>query len=367
MDIEVQHVARRVVKDVLRLNEADCLQVYAWEHMLPLTREIVKEARRAGADTLLTLDSDDVWYDALMNLPKDWLREPSALQQAVRKAATAVVYVEGPANPEAMKRIPGDRWRANEEGAEATYKPFEDDPVPSVDIALGRVTEDRAKTYGFDYGRWYESVLAALGADPRVLKELGERLAKRLRGARRGQLTARGGTDFEFEFHGSNPAIFTGEVRPVKGKKSSYFSSLPAGTMSVALEQGSGEGLVVSTTPIPRLGDFIHGLTLKFSSGRLTQVDAKEHLDYFTTHWTEAKRKEGADQLGFLTIGLNPEARYGFLENDLVEGAVTVGIGDNDWLGGTNQCDYVFPISFKEATLQVDGKTLIENGQIISG
>ncbi|MEE9237047.1 MAG: aminopeptidase [Thermoplasmata archaeon] len=367
MEIDITQVAKRVVRDVLQLKESDCLHVEAWEHTLPLTKEIIKEARRSGADTLLTLDSDETWYDALNNLPEDWLGEASTLQQAVRRAATASVYIGGPTDPEGMKDIPRDRWRANSRGAVATYKPFEDEPIPSVDIGLARVTEKRARTYGFDHGEWYSSVLSSLSVDPGVIRERGDALALSLKGAVQGHLIAQGGTDFEFEFHGGDPAVFTGEVRPIKGKKSSYFASLPSGSISMALKKGSGDGKVVSTSPIPQLGDFIHGLTWEFSGGRITAVDAQEHLDSFETLWTEEKRKEGADQLGYLTIGLNPEARYGFLENEIVEGAVILGIGNNDWIGGENDCDYGFDIAFRDATLKVDGETLIDGGQLRLG
>ncbi len=363
MKIDLGEVSRRVVSDVLQLKNTDCLSVQTWEHMLPLAKEIVKEARRAGADTMMTVDSDDVWYEALTNLPEEWLREPSTLQQAARRVATAEVYVGGPTNPETMKRVSTERWRANEEGAEATYKPFEDEPIPSVDIFLGRVTEQRARNYGFEYEKWYRSVLAALSVDPGVLRKQGERVAKALRGARTGHLTAPGGTDFEFQFQGIEPTVFTGEIRPVKGKKSTYFATLPSGSIGVALKQGTGEGLVVSTTPIPQAGDFVRGLTWEFRGGRISSVDAETHLEYFTMHWEDERRK-GADQLGVLTIGLNPEAKYGFLENELVEGAVTMGIGNNEWLGGTNDCDFGFPMSFKDATLEVDGRKLVDSGRI---
>ncbi len=367
MEIDVREVAKRVVKDVLRLQEPDCLHVEAWEHTIPLAKEIIKEARRAGADTLLTVDADDVWYDALMNLPEDWLRVPSTLQQAVRRGATALVYTGGIADPEGMKSIPDSRWRSNSEGAEATYKPFEDSPIPSVSIELGMVTEARAKNYGFDYQKWYGSVLASLGVSPSSLRQAGEPLAKALKGAEQGRLTAPGGTDFEFEFHEGDATIFTGEVRPVEGKKSSYQTSLPAGSISFPLRQGSGEGRVVSTAPIAQMGDFIRGLTWEFSEGRVTRVDAQEHLDLFETHWTEEKRKKGADQLGYLVIGLNPEARFGFLGDSLVQGAVSVAIGNNEWLGGSNDSDYDFPISFRDADLDVDGRRIVEAGRILPG
>jgi leucyl aminopeptidase (aminopeptidase T) len=363
MDAELEGVARRVVRDSLRLGAEDSLEVEATEHALPFAKEIVKEARRAGADTLIVVDSDDVWYEAVLNLPLEWLREPSRLQRALRRDATAVVYVGGLEDPRGMRDIPPERWRANSEGSRATYEPFEDSPVPMVFVGLGHVTEPRASSYGFDYGEWWKSVVAATAVDPAELRKRGQVVADRLRGARGGRLVA-AGTDFEFEFHGTEPAVFTGEVGPVEGVKSSYFASLPSGSVSIALKQGSGQGRVVATAALPQQGDLVRDLTWLFEDGRLTRADASQGLDLFMSRWTEEVRQKGGDQLGYLTVGLNPRAKFGFLENEIVEGVVTVTVGDNESLGGSNDCGFEFGIHMKDATLVVDGQVVVESGRL---
>ncbi len=362
--MDLERVASRVVTDILQLSGEDILQVETWEHTMPLAKEIVKEARRAGADTTLSVEADDIWFDALKHLPESWLREPSLIKQSIRRTVTASVYITGPANPAAMRDIAADRWRANTAGADATYEPFEDEPIPSVTITLGSVTEDRAKTYGFDYDRWYRSVLESMTADTTRLRESGVALTKRMAGAKDGRLTTPGGTEFTFQLHGADPIIFTGEVRPVAGKKATFFSSLPSGCLSVALRQGSGEGRIVTTQDIPLAGDFIRGLTWDFTDGRIEKVDAKKNLDLFTRLWKD-KRDRGAAQLGYLTVGLNPRTAFGFLENEIVEGAVTIAIGENEWLGGTNECDYIFPVSFEDATLSIDDNVIVDKGRIL--
>lgn len=361
--MDLRQVASRVVADILQLQEEDILDVSTWEHTMPLAKEIVKEARRAGADTVLSVEADDIWFDALKNLPESWLREPSLIKQSVRRTATASVYITGPANPEEMKDVSGDRWRANSAGADATYEPFEDDPIPSVTITLGAVTQARARNYGFAYEKWYNSVLAAMSVDPESLRDRGKALAKYLTGASEARLQAPGGTEFTFQLHGAEPVTFTGEVRPVKGNKATYFSSLPSGSLSIALKQGSGEGRIASTRDIPQAGDFIRGLAWEFTDGRVERVEAKENLSLFARLW-EDKKERGADQLGYLTIGLNPSMIFGFLEDEYVEGAVTIAIGENEWLGGSNECDYIFPISFDTATLSIDDRVVVEKGRI---
>jgi len=366
MDIDYGIVADRIVKDCIRLGKKDSLGVHTTEHMLPLAKEIVKAARRAGADTVISLDSDDIWYDALLNLPASWLKSPSSLGQAFLRASTAQVYIEGPQNPSRMRDIPPERWAANDKGATATYKPFEKRNVPTLDLSISRVTEARARTYGLDYSEWFSSSLQAMAVDPKLMKKKGEPIARALSRARKGRVTAPGGTEFEFDFHGAAPTLWNGQIRPKKGIRSSYHSSLPDGAIGVALRKGSGEGKVVSTSGIPQAGQIIRGLRWEFEGGRMRKVDAEEHVEIFKMFLTEEKKRKGADQLGWLHIGLNPAARFGFLENHIVEGVVSLGVGDNSDLGGNNESEFGIPIYLNDATLEVDGKTLVSGGRIVA-
>ncbi|MFQ5908686.1 MAG: aminopeptidase [Thermoplasmata archaeon] len=355
-------IAERIVRDSLKLTWDDRVRVHAMEHVVPLAKEIVKEARRAGADTIFTLDSDDIWYDAMLNLPIEWLQEPSTLRQALHGTMTALVYAGGIDDPGPMKDISGERWRANSEGARATGEPWDDDPVPSVYVELGAVTEARAKAYGFDFNPWFESVLASMAVSPETMEAKATGVVDRLGGAKEGRLTAPGGTDFRFAFHGSDPTAWIGRLSPVKGKRSTYYQSLPEGSVGLALRQDSGEGRVVSTTPIPYAGEWIRGLSWTFRDGRLTDVQAEENVKQMTMRWDDEKRGRGADQLGSLVIGVNPEARFGFLNDDIVEGAITLNVGDNEEFDGTNKSDFTFPLFLQDATLEVDGRSLVVDG-----
>ncbi|MFQ5986433.1 MAG: aminopeptidase [Thermoplasmata archaeon] len=355
-------IAQRIVRNSLKLTWDDNVRIHATEHVIPLAKEIVKEARRAGADTIFTLDSDDIWYDAMLNLPIEWLQEPSTLRQALHGTMTALVYAGGIEDPGPMKKISGERWRANSEGARATGEPWEDDPVPSVYVGLGAVTETRAKVYGFDFEPWYESVLASMAVSPETMEARAKGIMDRLGGAKEGRLTAPGGTDFRFAFHGSDPTAWIGRLDPVKGKKSTYYQSLPEGSVGIALRQGSGEGKVVSTTPIPYAGEWVRGLSWTFEKGRLTDVHAEENADQMTKRWDDDKRTRGADQLGSLTIGVNPKSRFGFLNDEIVEGAVALNVGDNEDFDGTNASNFTFPLFLADPTLEVDGKPLVVDG-----
>ena len=69
------------------------------------------------------------------------------------------------------------------------------------------------------------------------------------------------------------------------------------------------------------------------------------------------------DKIGYIQIGLNPKAQYGYLMDYIVEGAVQIGIGDNEYIGGKNNSSFGLAATLGKATLKLDGKTLIKNGR----
>jgi len=47
-----------------------------------------------------------------------------------------------------------------------------------------------------------------------------------------------------------------------------------------------------------------------------------------------------------------------------VRGAVTIGVGANEDLGGVNKSSFFLPVTVPNATLEIDGLSLVQNGRI---
>jgi leucyl aminopeptidase (aminopeptidase T) len=70
------------------------------------------------------------------------------------------------------------------------------------------------------------------------------------------------------------------------------------------------------------------------------------------------------DRIGGVTIGLNPKAELGFLQDELVRGAVTIAIGANEGLGGANKPGFYHAQTLGEATVELDGDVVVRNGRL---
>ena len=76
------------------------------------------------------------------------------------------------------------------------------------------------------------------------------------------------------------------------------------------------------------------------------------------------KATGGKDRLAAINIGLNPAARYGFLQDDLVAGSVEISIGDNTEWGGRNKSSFSFAARLSHATVRIGTKTVVDGGKL---
>ena len=73
------------------------------------------------------------------------------------------------------------------------------------------------------------------------------------------------------------------------------------------------------------------------------------------------------DRIGSISFGVNPEgAPTGVgLDDWLYSGVVSIGIGRNIEEGGENETNFGWSLSLIDATVVIDGVTVVENGEIV--
>ena len=71
------------------------------------------------------------------------------------------------------------------------------------------------------------------------------------------------------------------------------------------------------------------------------------------------------DRLANIVIGLNPRAELiGFFTDRIVQGTVSIGIGGNKGIGGSNETQFGHEETLRKPTLEVDGHKLVDQGRI---
>ena len=123
----------------------------------------------------------------------------------------------------------------------------------------------------------------------------------------------------------------------------------------------SAEGVVQFDRPVPYLGLQVTDVAFQFKDGKASW-SAGTNEESIRGQYDRATGAK--DRLGWLQIGLNPAASYGFLQDDLVAGAVEIGIGDNSEYGGKNKSNFGFQGRLTNATVRVGKKVVVDKGRL---
>jgi leucyl aminopeptidase (aminopeptidase T) len=272
------------------------------------------------------------------------------------------VFVPGPADITKIREIGWERWTAATRYNDEWYKRARKNRLRGARIGLGYVTPQRAAAYGFDVNAWRAMVLEASSVEPREIAKAGRRIAAALSREGRLEITAPNGTRFACDLKGRESRVDDGVVSEEDLDDGENMASIPAGEAYVVPDARSAEGTIVFDRPIGMLGQWVRGVSMAFDGGRLAKWSASENEDMIRPDWERAKGEK--DRLGYVDIGLNPKARTGFLQDVIVAGNVYVAVGDNEEAGGKNKTDFFLGASLTGATVTVDGKTLVDRGNL---
>lgn len=358
-----ENIAKNVIKG-LRISGNDIILIETNERMAGLANTIAISARKLGAETHTRLNSDDVWYTSIAELPLEWLQSPDKLTQNMQNVVTASVYLGGMSDPTKFRNITPERWEANSVGAEETFKGWRDMKIRSLDLSLGMLTTQRAKAYGFDLKEWKKSIIDAMSADYEKIAKDGKRLASILEKGKKVHITG-DKTDLTFDLVNRKPRIYDGMVDDEDISLGNYNASLPDGAIGVAPKEGSANGEITFDVRIPAYGKLIHGLKWKIKNGLLVDFTAEKNLELFEMNLKNIEKDKNAKRVGAFMIGLNPKARLGFLQNHIARGAITVAIGNNEELGGDNVGGMAIGQTLGKGTATIDGKEIVKNGKLV--
>ena len=356
-----RNLADTVVNTSLRVGRDETVLINTWQHTLPLASQLAYQVRKAGALPLMTLDMDEYLWKSLTEIPVDNLRKPLRHQLALLDETDAAIFLDGPEDPMTYRRVQGPQLGAFFESGQKMTDKIREKKIRSVDLQVGQVTEPRAKTYGFNYNEWRKNVEEASNADYEKIAQTGKKLSSVLTHARQVEITGdRTGLRMEI---GAHPVLVEdGIIDEEDQSKGFVFTSIPTGFVTLAPRRGTTEGSFHSDIPQPNVGQLIKGIDWQFQKGRLVKLSAEANFDAFQKMYENDTGDK--DQAAFLSIGLNPAVKLGYLANALALGTVTVGIGDNQFLQGENKSSTTFQASLSKATVTADGKPIVTNGKL---
>ena len=364
--VTTQRLARSIVRDSLRPKEYESVIVSTYPHTIDLAEQVALECQKAGADPFIVLDTDNLFYGQFRNYSDENLRKVSAHCLGIAEYARSYVWLGGPKDPGPMARVPQEKFAASFDGEQAHFEKNLQKKPKSLGVAIGTVTRERARTYGFNHAKWKASVEAAIAVNYAQLEAQGKKVAALLSEPVDVRVTADNGTDLRFRLAGASrsPRVNDGVISEEDLAAGDHDASLPAGAVWVAPVEDSAEGTFVCDVGIPQVGRVIERLAWTFGHGHLKDFTAKRNLAAAQTGW--ATGTGAKDMFASFALGLNRKAKPGFLTNFVVSGAVTIGIGDNRELGGANESSYGFLGSLVRGNVEIAGREVIRDGKWIA-
>lgn len=197
-----------------------------------------------------------------------------------------------------------------------------------------------------------------MSADYEQIATFTSSLAERLHGSSTVHVTTALGTDLRMSLTGREWRQDTGKLRG-----QGAFGNLPAGEIYIAPIEDSAEGVLVIDKCLPGLL-LPEPVKFLFEKGCVTKIEGGAGAEYLEK--AIALHGDSARVIAELGIGTNPIARLqgNIITDEKVLGTIHIAIGQSDFIDGKNVATTHIDGVVGQPTLEIDGKTLINNGEL---
>lgn len=356
-------LASKVVNKCLRITEKDNVTIGFSSHVLSLAEDLAVECFKNGADVLLNVYTDK-YQSAYRNLLSvESLRQPSVFCRALTENSTAEISMFNAYDPSIYRKTPPEKMAADSEGETKAHFPLaREKKVRNLTVGMSMLTKPRARSYGFNFNRWVRTVTAASNVDYDKLAALGKKLRDGLSKAGTIHVAAPGGTDLNLGVKGERWRVSDGVIGDEDIAAGNFDDSLPAGSISTC--PTGAEGTIRFNVPTPYEGISVKNVRWRFKDDRVTEFEGGSGAKRPRGEWELATGDK--DKIANFTLGFNPAALTGYTLNDVAAGAVSVAIGNNEFVGGKNRSSFYFGGTLAGATIVADDTTVVKAGKIVA-
>lgn len=358
-------LAEKIVTVSANVKEGEIVEISGGVLDLPLLEEVAIAVRKRGGFPLLTIGSDKLAKAENTQIPEKYDAQRPKL--GLELANIVDVYIRIPAvrDPGIPAMLTAERSAKRAKAAQAVDEKIRLRNARVVELDNGLAPSwSRANSLGVSEAELARIFWEALNADYTAIQTRCNKLRDAIAGGSKLHVTAPNGTDLDLAVTGRRTFASDGITSDADVKAGGPRTQvwLPAGDVYVTPVPGSARGRLVDDR-MTYLGKEILGVTVDIARGRVTSINATSGWDVLKGPYTAAGR--GKTEVGFVDLGCNPAIKTaGKLETWMGAGMVTIGIGGNRWAGGANSEPFSLAYQLPGATVTLDGKVIVENGQL---
>ena len=339
-------VAKKVLKETLRLKPGETLTIETWTSGVPFAAEAALEAKRLGAFPLVTLEDERNYVRGVRLGSRKALGKMGKHEYGLLSNSDAYLFIPGPPLAGYYPKITRQEFIDSTSYNGSWYEAAKKSRLRGARLTTGYIGNDIARLLGKDRDEIVLHQLNAALADFNKIHAKAKKIAEHLKDGAKitlstddSELTARlkGGLEIQ--------DAITGEEDLASGDNMSY---VPAGYVSKDLEPGSVSGTVKLSQSITRFG-LLEDAELTFRSGKFVRWSSKKSPKVLKA--LEGVLPEKSRMPAYILIGLNPHMKFGYAQDRFPEGSITVAAG----IAGI----------VRKGTLSVGGKVVVREGKLL--
>ncbi len=365
---DLEQLAERLVKQSAGVREGESVLITGGVENMTLLENIAVQVRKAGAFPLIAVGSDRLAKRMYTEVPEKYDSQADQLDLKLAGVVNAVISVGRTTDEKLFADADPKRMAARAKANEGVQDEYLKHNVRTVEVGNGLYPQDwLAARYGMTLDEMAKTFWGGVNVDYTDLQSRGAQVSAALAGGNEMHITDASGTDLKVRVQGRAYGVSDGIISAEDLKRGAAGLSvyLPAGEVYVTPVPGTAEGKVVLKKEYYQ-GQEINDLTLVFAAGKLTSITGSgPGFEKMKAEYDAAG--EGKDLFAVVDFGINPNVKLpanSTIATWVPAGTVTVGVGNNAWAGGDNKAPYGYFVSLPGTTVTLDGKTVVEAGQL---
>ena len=358
-------LAEKIVGTSANVKEGDIVEIHGGVLDLALLEDIAISVRKRGAFPLVTISTDKIAKAMNSVVPDKYDAQAPKLALGLAKLVNVNITIPPVRDPGIPAMLTAERMAKRAKAAQPIDDTLRARKVRVVELDNGLAPSwSRANDLGISEAELAKIFWDGLNADYKELEAKCKTLRDAIAAGTELRITHANGTDLKVKVKGRKTFVSDGVTSDadVKAGGPGVQVWLPAGDVYLAPVPGTAQGKIIDDRMVFQ-GKEITGVTVEVAKGKTSAVNAKSGWDVIKGHYDAAG--PGKTQVGFIDLGCNPAVKTGGkLETWMGAGMVTIGIGGNVWAGGTNKEPFALVHQLPGATVTLDGKAIVENGQL---
>lgn len=362
-DPRIAEIAHKVITVSAKVQAGEVVAISGNEARLALMEALAIEARKAGAFVPIFVTTDRIERANFTEVPDQYLGQPDPTLVWMKNVDVWIFTGDIDDAKAVLNGVPDTKIAKARQSADALRKELEKSKYRGVFIG---VPDKNDATYAeVDWKTYQNMVWDAINADYTAIAAKADALTKMLETGKTVHITSAAGTSLTIALDGKRAYPNVG-MPAHSDKFMSRQATLPGGDVIVVPVESSASGKVITPKDTCEPYEYLTGATYIFENGKMTSFTAKNNAQCFEKMY--AAYGGDKDRIATIQIGLNPalkvmEDKSEFRHPDAA-GMVMLGMGQNQLFGGNNKTEFGWFIPIVNATVSVDGNTIIKDGKL---